>query len=67
MTSWAELHKWNNEIEEQLKAKNFSNPQILVNLKKAKVALFLFRLPFIVKRIFKINLKNISERQVLAD
>lgn len=65
MANAGELKLLNNSMEAELKAKNFNSPNIICNLKKAKVPAPLGRSPSIVNPISSTSRKSISRKQVV--
>ena len=64
MSNHSELHNLNNEVESLLNNKDFNNPKIHANLRKAKVHLSEPRLPSIASPISSISRKPTSQKQV---
>lgn len=64
MASAGELKSINNAMEGELKAKNFNSPNIISNLKRAKVTQITYRSPSIVSQTSNISQKSIFKKQV---
>lgn len=64
MASAGELKSINNAMEGELKAKNFNSPNIISNLKRAKVTRITYRSPSIVSLTSNISQRSIFKKQV---